>query len=101
RAASSADVNRTRSPGRRAATQCANPADNGGSMKDLVAVLVRFVTGAQRHWCYCQPRAGQRVYIANHSSHLDFLVLWAVLPRTIRASTRPVAAKDYWERNTL
>jgi 1-acyl-sn-glycerol-3-phosphate acyltransferase len=70
-------------------------------MKDLVAFLVRLVTGAQGHWFDCQPRAGQRVYIANHSSHLDFLVLWAVLPSTVRGVTRPVAAKDYWERNAL
>ena len=70
-------------------------------MKDLVAFLVRLVTGAQGHWFDCEPRAGQRVYIANHSSHLDFLVLWAVLPSTVRELTRPVAAKDYWERNAL
>ena len=70
-------------------------------MKDLVAFVVRLVTGAQGHWFDCQPRAGQRVYIANHSSHLDFLVLWAVLPSTVRELTRPVAAKDYWERNAF
>jgi len=70
-------------------------------MKALVAFVVRLVTGAQGHWFDCQPHAGQRVYIANHSSHLDFLVLWAVLPSTVREATRPVAAKDYWERNAL
>jgi 1-acyl-sn-glycerol-3-phosphate acyltransferase len=70
-------------------------------MKDLVAFLVRLVTGAQGHWFDCQPHAGQRVYIANHSSHLDFLVLWAVLPSTVRAVTRPGAAKDYWEVSAL
>ena len=70
-------------------------------MKHLVAFLVRFVTGAQGHWFDCEPHAGQRVYIANHSSHLDFLVLWAVLPSAVRAATRPVAAKDYWEVSAL
>jgi len=70
-------------------------------MRDLVAFLVRFVTGAQGHWLDCQPMAGQRVYIANHSSHLDFLVLWAVLSSSVRATTRPVAAKDYWEVGAL
>jgi len=39
----------------------------------------------------------QRVYFANHTSHLDALVLWASLPKPIRALTRPVAAADYWE----
>jgi 1-acyl-sn-glycerol-3-phosphate acyltransferase len=70
-------------------------------MKDLVAFLVRFVTGAQGQWFDCQPLPTQRVYIANHSSHLDFLVLWAVLPPHVRAVTRPVAAKDYWEGSAL
>ena len=70
-------------------------------MRNFVAFLVRLITGAQGHWFDCQPRAGQRVYIANHSSHLDFLVLWAVLPSTVRDVTRPVAAKDYWEGNAL
>jgi 1-acyl-sn-glycerol-3-phosphate acyltransferase len=36
------------------------------------------------------------VYFANHSSHLDFVVLWASLPAEVRAMTRPVAAQDYW-----
>ena len=70
-------------------------------MKHLVAFLVRLVTGAQGHWFDCEPHTGQRVYIANHSSHLDFLVLWAVLPNAVRAATRPVAAKDYWEVSAL
>jgi 1-acyl-sn-glycerol-3-phosphate acyltransferase len=36
------------------------------------------------------------VYFANHSSHLDFVVLWSSLPAEVRALTRPVAAQDYW-----
>ena len=43
----------------------------------------------------------QRVYFANHTSHLDFVVIWAALPSRIRALTRPVAAKDYWDRKGL
>lgn len=42
------------------------------------------------------PDIRQRIYIANHSSHLDFIVLWANLPPNVRALTRPVAAADYW-----
>lgn len=47
-------------------------------------------------WVNCAPVASQRVYFANHSSHLDFVVLWSVLPREIRSLVRPVAARDYW-----
>jgi 1-acyl-sn-glycerol-3-phosphate acyltransferase len=36
------------------------------------------------------------VYFANHTSHLDAVVLWSALPTEIRNLTRPVAAKDYW-----
>ena len=43
----------------------------------------------------------QRVYVANHSSHLDFMVLWAALPAPLRRVTRPVAARDYWEKTAL
>lgn len=45
--------------------------------------------------------AQQRVYLANHSSHLDFIVIWAALPAPLRHVTRPVAAKDYWEKSAL
>lgn len=41
------------------------------------------------------------VFFANHSSHLDAVVLWLSLPPTVRACTRPVAARDYWERTRL
>jgi 1-acyl-sn-glycerol-3-phosphate acyltransferase len=37
----------------------------------------------------------------NHTSHLDFVLLWSALPRSLRAQTRPVAASDYWERLSL
>lgn len=47
-------------------------------------------------WVDCEPDTCQRVYFANHTSHLDALVLWASLPKPIRSLTRPVAAADYW-----
>ncbi len=40
----------------------------------------------------------QRIYFANHTSHMDTVVLWAALPSGLRVNTRPVAAKDYWDR---
>ncbi|HEY6306446.1 MAG TPA: lysophospholipid acyltransferase family protein, partial [Candidatus Angelobacter sp.] len=39
----------------------------------------------------------QRIYFANHTSHLDTVLLWAALPRRLREKTRPVAAADYWK----
>jgi 1-acyl-sn-glycerol-3-phosphate acyltransferase len=62
----------------------------------VLALIARFLSGASVRWIDCQPDACQRVYFANHTSHLDTLVLWSALPAAIRAVTRPVAAKDYW-----
>jgi 1-acyl-sn-glycerol-3-phosphate acyltransferase len=58
--------------------------------------LVRVLVGAYPRWIGSVPSANQRVYFANHSSHMDTLVLWAALPEALRANTRPVAARDYW-----
>ena len=62
----------------------------------LLAFIARLITGAQGHWKGCPPKAEQRIYFANHQSHLDWVLIWAALPRELRASTRPIAARDYW-----
>jgi 1-acyl-sn-glycerol-3-phosphate acyltransferase len=70
-------------------------------MKSLFAAIARFITGANARWIGSAPGNRQRVYFANHTSHLDPLVIWASLPPDVRALTRPVAARDYWEKNKL
>ena len=67
----------------------------------LLAAVARGISGVQVQWAGCQPDERQRIYFANHSSHLDFVVLWSALPSEIRAKTRPIAAKDYWEETWL
>jgi 1-acyl-sn-glycerol-3-phosphate acyltransferase len=62
----------------------------------LLAFIARLITGAQGHWKGCPPEALQRIYFANHQSHLDWVLIWAALPGELRAHTRPIAAKDYW-----
>ena len=54
------------------------------------------VTGAQGHWKGAPPEALQRIYFANHQSHLDWVLIWAALPDDLRVRTRPIAARDYW-----
>lgn len=66
------------------------------AMGGLLALIVRLITGAQGHWKGCPPKAEQRIYFANHQSHIDWVMIWAALPRDLRASTRPIAARDYW-----
>ena len=65
-------------------------------MGRLLAFIARLITGAQGHWKGCPPEALQRIYFANHQSHLDWVLIWAALPGELRAHTRPIAAKDYW-----
>ena len=67
----------------------------------VLAFIAKLMSGATVRWVDCQPDTCQRVYFANHTSHLDALVLWASLPKAIRNLTRPVAAKDYWSRGKV
>ena len=62
----------------------------------LLAFIARLITGTQGHWKGCPPTAEQRIYFANHQSHLDWVLIWAALPKDLRTTTRPIAAKDYW-----
>jgi 1-acyl-sn-glycerol-3-phosphate acyltransferase len=61
-----------------------------------LAALARLLSGASVRWIASQPDTCQRVYFANHTSHLDALLIWSSLPQQVRELTRPVAAKDYW-----
>jgi 1-acyl-sn-glycerol-3-phosphate acyltransferase len=67
----------------------------------LLSALARLITGAQGHWLGCVPKAEQRIYFANHQSHLDWVLIWCALPHELRAQTRPIAAKDYWTSSQL
>ncbi|MDT8989788.1 lysophospholipid acyltransferase family protein [Curvibacter sp. APW13] len=60
--------------------------------------LIRVLTGAQARWYGCPPKAEQRIYFANHQSHADLVMIWAALPKELRAVTRAIAAKDYWTK---
>ena len=68
-------------------------------MRPSSALLVGFVkllVGAYARWIGTQPGPAQRIYFANHTSHIDTLAIWSSLPRGLRRRTRPIAARDYW-----
>lgn len=67
----------------------------------LLAITAKLISGATLRWHECQPDTCQRIYFANHTSHLDALVFWSSLPGEIRDLTRPVAAKDYWGQGAV
>jgi 1-acyl-sn-glycerol-3-phosphate acyltransferase len=65
----------------------------------VIIEAARLATGAQPMWRGCAPEPRQRIYFANHTSHGDFVLLWASLPRHIRRTTRPIAGEDYWYKS--
>lgn len=67
----------------------------------LIRKSVSWVTGVQRVWLTEDTQPTQCIYYANHASHIDFILLWASLPKALRQKTRPVAAAEYWEKNDL
>jgi len=71
------------------------------SIAGLITGFTRIVSGAKARWIGCAPGDIQRIYFGNHSSHADFVLIWASLPTRLRARTRPVAGADYWEKGRL
>jgi 1-acyl-sn-glycerol-3-phosphate acyltransferase len=66
-----------------------------------LAAGVRLLCGASVRW-HCDPtETRQRIYYGNHSSHLDFVMIWSSLPPRLRQSARPVAGRDYWESGVV
>jgi 1-acyl-sn-glycerol-3-phosphate acyltransferase len=64
----------------------------------FLVAIVKLLVGAYPRWIGCEPTTQQRIYFANHSSHVDTLALWSALPLRLRYGTHPVAARDYWGR---
>ena len=66
----------------------------------LLVGLTRIFTGIL---VYGNPPAvpKARIYFANHTSHLDLMVILGVFPQCLRDRLHPVAARDYWENGWL
>ena len=67
----------------------------------LIVAATRILVGGRGYWMGCEPNARQRIYFANHSSHLDTILIWAAMPLDLRRRVRPVAAADYWGRGPI
>lgn len=64
-------------------------------VRSVVAAVVRLLTGT-----YVLPSSAipssPCIVIANHSSHLDTMVIWSMLPAKLRSNLRPAGGADYW-----
>jgi 1-acyl-sn-glycerol-3-phosphate acyltransferase len=67
----------------------------------LITLFARAVTAVRAEWGAHLPDLRPRVYFANHASNGDFVLVWTVLPKPLRARTRPVAASDYWLKDPV
>jgi 1-acyl-sn-glycerol-3-phosphate acyltransferase len=66
--------------------------------------FARAMTGVRAPWrggAMEGMHTAPTVYVANHTSHGDFVLLWTALPPRLRSNTRPVAAADYWQCSAL
>ncbi len=72
-----------------------------GFIESLLIVSVRLLAGAQARWQGCGQSPEQRIYVANHTSHLDVVLLFSALPAALRRRTRPIAAAEYWTAGPL
>lgn len=65
-----------------------------------IAAATRLFTGVRQ--IHEAPHGdGPAIYYANHTSHLDFLVIWSALPFHLRQQTSPAAAEDYWTASRM
>lgn len=65
-------------------------------VSQFLQLLARLLVGAYPRWIGSRPNYNQRIYIANHTSHIDIVAIWAALPTHLQKHTHSVAAWDYW-----
>lgn len=67
----------------------------------VIVLFARAVTAVRAIWPEEGLPSRPCVYFANHSSHGDFVLVWAVLPPRLRHQARPVAGAEYWLKSPL
>lgn len=67
----------------------------------VVLLFAHAITAVRAKWEGVAPIDEHRIYFANHASHGDFVLIWAVLPPRMRSRTRPVAGADYWLKSAI
>jgi 1-acyl-sn-glycerol-3-phosphate acyltransferase len=70
-------------------------------LRDALLALVRLIAGAYPITHAPSTGSPQKIFFSNHTSHIDTLAILAALPRQLRDTVRPVAARDYWNSSRL
>ena len=68
---------------------------------NVLAVIAKLLSGSSVAWSNVNPIRASGCILRTTPVTLTWLVLWASLPKNVRALTRPVAAKDYWEKGWI
>lgn len=66
-----------------------------------IVLFARAITAVRAIWPNEGAPQGKCIYFANHSSHGDFILVWAVLPPRLRSQARPVAGAEYWLKSAI
>ena len=70
-------------------------------ISNALTSVLRVLIGVTARWESPPDLTRQRIYFANHTSHMDTLAIIAALPADARVNVRPVAASDYWGKNAF
>jgi 1-acyl-sn-glycerol-3-phosphate acyltransferase len=70
-------------------------------MAAVLAAAARALAGGTVRSAQPLTDTRQRIFFGNHTSHLDFILIWSSLPVRLRRRARPVAASDYWEAGPI
>lgn len=65
-------------------------------IRDVFALGVQLLCGCHARWQRELVGDRPRLFFANHTSHLDAVVVWSALPAAQRRACRIIAAADYW-----
>ena len=67
----------------------------------IILYLCRLISGVQMEIKDANSINGTLIFYANHSSHLDAMVILSLLPEEIRKNTFIVGSKKYWQTNAI
>lgn len=72
-----------------------------GLIGKVILYLCRLISGVQVEIRDAGSLFDTVIFYANHSSHLDAMVILSLLPEEVRKKTTIVGSKQYWQANAI